>query len=298
MAAVSILPGCRNAIMGDADFTVWGGQGLRNGFLIRPRAVCAHKGEVYVIDTTGRVQVFTENGAFIRGWSLPEHENGTPTGVAFGREGNLLIPDTHYSRILEYTPGGKALRSWGSYGTADDQFIYPTGIVQASDGYYYVSEYGMGAELVRKFDKDRRLVKRWGGHGQEPGQFNRAMAIALDEGAGIYVADTANHRMQRFDREGGLLSVIGEPGTRPGQLKFPHDIDIGPDGSIFVAEYGAHRISRFSGKGEFIACYGSPGRGPGQFNGPRGVTVSDKGMVFVADTDNHRIQRFEPGRAE
>lgn len=295
VATVFMLPACRGIQEATPTPATWGRQGLRDGEFIRPRAICTDSREVYVIDTTGRVQVFTLEGRFVRGWMLPEHENGTPTGVAFGRDGNLLIPDTHYSRILEYTPDGKLVDSWGSYGTADDQFIYPTGIAQGGDGLLYVCEYGMDAEQVRVFDGKKRLVRRWGGHGAEPGRFNRAMALALDQANLVYVVDTANHRVQRFDREGRLRSVIGGPGTTPGSLKFPHDIALGPGGEIFLCEYGAHRISRFSREGRFMVCYGGPGRAQGRFNGPRGIAVSEKGMVFVADTDNHRIQRFDPG---
>ncbi len=298
IVAANLVPACgRNESGNRSGYRVWGGNGFRDGMFVRPRAICVHGGEVYVIDMTGRVQVFTEDGEFTRCWTLPESKKGTPTGVTFGRNGNLLIPDTHYSRILEYTRNGELISTWGSYGTGDDQFIYPTGIAQARNSLYYVSEYGMGAERVRVFDDKRRLVRQWGSHGQAPGQFNRAMALAFDETLGVFVVDTANHRVQRFDPEGRLLAVIGTPGTDPGQLKFPHGLGIAPDGTVLVVEYGAHRVSRFSADGTFIACHGGPGREPGRFNGPRGISLSGSGPAFVADTDNHRVQQFDYRRA-
>jgi DNA-binding beta-propeller fold protein YncE len=294
VTALSLFPACGRARKpASARYTVWGQQGRRSGSFIRPRAIGVKDGEVYVIDTTGRVQVFTFEGEFLRNWSTPEYENGTPTGVAFDGEGNLLIPDTHYSRILEYSPEGELLRRWGSYGTGEDQFIYPTGIAQSPDGTHFISEYGMGAERVHVFDQDRLFLRQWGGHGDAEGQFNRAMAIALDDEGVIYVVDTANHRVQCFDAEGTLLGVIGGLGTAPGQLKFPHDIALAPDGSIFLCEYGNHRVSRFTKGGTFVACYGRAGRNPGEFNGPRGIAVAQDGIVFVADTDNHRVQRMD-----
>ncbi len=294
LAAVSCIHACDSAYTpATARFTAWGKAGLGPGMFRRPRAIGVSGAEVYVIDTTGRVQVFDFTGTFLRGWSVPESENGTPTAVAFDRKGRVLVPDTHYSRILEYTSDGTLVRQWGSYGTGKDEFVYPTGIARAPDGTYYVSEYGMDAERVHVFYADRRFLRQWGGHGEARGQFNRAMDIELDADGTVYVVDTANHRIQCFDTAGTLLRVIGAAGTGPGQLKFPYDIAIGPDGSIYVCEYGNHRVSRFSLDGEFIAVYGRPGRGPGEFNAPRGIAVADNGIVFVADTDNDRVQRIE-----
>jgi len=294
IAAAGLLSACsRTGSHEKAGYTVWGENGRRDGQFIRPRAILANGEDVYVIDTTGRVQVFTTDGLFKRSWSLPHSERGTPTGICVGRNANLLIPDTHYSRILEYTTAGQLLSTWGSYGIGDDRFIYPTGIVQTAGGLYYVSEYGIDAERVRVFDERKRPIRGWGSHGPSPGQFNRAMAIAFTETTGVYVSDTANHRIQRFDPQGRLIAVIGGPGDEPGRLKFPHNLAIATDGTVFVVEYGAHRVSRFSSEGSFIECYGGPGRDPGRFNGPRGISVSGSGQVFVADTDNHRIQRFD-----
>jgi len=276
-----------------AIYKVWGQAGRRSGSFVRPRAIGVKGDEVYVVDTTGRIQVFTLDGEFLRSWSTPAHETGTPTGVAFSREGRVLIPDTHYNQILEYSTDGELLTQWGSYGTDIDQFVYPTDIAQAPDGTYYISEYGTEAERVHVFDADRRYARHWGDHGDAEGQLNRSMAIALDDQSTLYVADTANNRIQCFDTEGKVLRIIGEAGTEPGQLKYPQDIAIAPDGSLFICELGNNRVSRFAKDGKFIACYGRAGREPGEFNGPRGVAVSESGLVFVADTDNNRVQRME-----
>ncbi len=305
LGAGSALASCSaSRSSSNSGVTQWGSEGLRDGSFLRPRAVGVHDDRVYVVDTTGRVQVFDRDGVFLGMWKVPRSDNGTPTAVAFGvyetggtgQPGGtgvrVLIPDTHYSRILEYSPEGELLDQWGSYGQDEGQFVYPTGIVQSPDGAYYISEYGEDAEQVQVYDSDRGFVRQWGSHGGGKGQFNRAMAIAMGPSGVVYVADTTNHRVQCFDTEGELLRVIGEPGEARGQLKFPHDIAVAPDGSLLVCEYGSHRISRFNPDGRFVGAFGGPGRAAGMFNSPRGVAVSEQGEVYVADTDNHRIQRF------
>lgn len=268
---------------------LWGTEGTRDGSFIRPRAIGVHGDEVYVIDTTGRVQVFTTQGEFKRMWNMPSADNGTPTAITFF-EGKVIIPDTHASVIRHYTPEGKLLETWGEYGNGEDQFIYPTGITIAADGTQFFSEYGQQAERVHVFDGENQFLRQWGELGEANGKFNRCMAIGLCGGE-LFVADTANHRVQVFDTAGTWLRCIATAGTAPGQLKYPHDLCIAKDTQILVAEYGANRISRYHLDGRFIRCYGSAGRAPGQFNAPRGVAYSD-GVFYVADTDNHRVQVF------
>jgi len=282
----------RNDTRKESSVLTWGQPGQRDGDFEKPRAVGVRGEELYVIDTTGRVQVFGLDGCFVRKWALPAYENGTPTAVLFAIDGNVLIPDTHYSQILKYTPAGELIEQWGSYGTGPEEFIYPTDILQTPDGVYYITEYGMEAERVHVFDVEKRFVRQWGELGDAPGQLNRATSIDIDSQQTLYVADCANHRVQCFDLGGNLLRVIGAAGTQPGQIKFPYSLAVCLDDSVLVCEYGNNRVSRFQNTGEFMACYGGPGRTPGCFSGPRGIAVSPDGQIFVADTGNHRVQRF------
>jgi DNA-binding beta-propeller fold protein YncE len=291
LAGAAVLTARCSGVAGGGAET-WGGPGRRDGQFQRPRAINVYEGEVYVIDTSGRVQVFSTEGEFRRLWSTPDYRNGTPTGLTFTTD-RVIIPDTHYSHILEYTREGRLLESWGEYGTEPGQFIYPTDVALGADGSYYICEYGgVGGERVCVFDSSKRFVRLWGELGQGPGQFNRLMGIELGRDGDLYLADTANHRIQCFDTEGNLQGIIGRPGTEPGCIRFPYQIALAPDGTLLVCEYGNHRISRFTKDGTFRGSFGGPGRGSGQFAGPRGVAVSADGWVYVADTDNHRVQRF------
>ena len=90
-----VLPRCGapSAFRGlGVPIRAWGKAGRRNGEFVKPRAISVSQSEVYVVDTTGRVQVFTEDGEYVRQWSVPESTNGTPTSIAFDREGR----DTKY----------------------------------------------------------------------------------------------------------------------------------------------------------------------------------------------------------
>lgn len=273
----------------------WGGHGMRDGQFVFPRAIGVRETggthEIFVADKSGRVQVFSPEGAFLRKWNMPAYDKGTPTAVYFSGD-RVILPDTHYSQVIEYTPEGGILERWGSFGSGPEQFIYPTGVCIGAQGEYFFSEYGEDAHRVHVFGKDRRFLRQWGGFGEAPGQFSRPMSIARAADGTLCVADTANHRVQCFDDQGRLKHMFGADG----QMNYPHNLSIGPDNTVFVAEYGAHRISRFRLDGARIAVYGEAGRGPSQFNAPRGVAVASDWMVYVADTDNHRVQAFRTER--
>lgn len=290
-ATLGALWGCAKGGTPKARAFTWGRSGKREGTFQRPRAVTATASDVYVADTTGRIQVFDHEGAFKRKWSMPSAENGTPTSITVAHDGRVIIPDTHYSRIMEYTPEGHLLRQWGSSGTGNGEFVYPTDVTEAPDGTLYFSEYGTGAERVHVFDGTGIYLRQWGKHGENTGEFSRPMAIAFANGS-VYVCDTANHRIQCFSPDGTHSHTIGEAGDEPGRLKFPHDLALAQDDALIVCEYGNNRLSVFGLDGAFRSCFGGPGRDPGLFAAPRGVAVSPNGYVFVADTDNDRIQRF------
>ena len=76
------LPGCvGGASPPGKPELVWGRQGLSPGRLMKPRAMAIDKqDQLYIVDITGRIQVFDAEGKYLRGWRTPESQNGKPTG--------------------------------------------------------------------------------------------------------------------------------------------------------------------------------------------------------------------------
>ena len=132
----------------------------------------------------------------------------------------------------------------------------------------------------------------WGQAGAGDGQFNAPTGIAVDSAGNVYVADTANHRIQKFDDQGNFLLKWGAPGSGAGQFNSPKGVAVDSVDNVYVVDSGNHRIQKFTASGSFVTAWGSLGSGPGQFNQPFGVAVDSQDNVYVTDTGNDRVQKF------
>ncbi|HVW36184.1 MAG TPA: NHL repeat-containing protein [Pirellulales bacterium] len=290
----SVLGGCDEdrASIGKLD-KVWGRKGISDGRLQKPRAVAIDAADqLYIVDMTARIQVFSPDGEFLRFWRTPVHTNGRPTGLSFDRHGRLLVADTHYFRVLVYSTEGELLSTLGGVqGHGPGEFGFVTDAVEDSHGFLYVSEYGE-YDRIQKFTSDGQFVLEWGGHGFEPGKFVRPQNMAIDEQDRIWVTDACNHRIQVFDAEGKLLDVWGTQGSEPGQLYYPYDLAFDDAGDLYVCEYGNHRVQKFTRQGESLGCWGRHGRAEGELHHPWGLVRDKQGRIHVLDSLNHRVQRI------
>ncbi len=265
-----------------------GSHGFGPGQLFRPRGIFFVDEEelFYVVDWDGRIHKFSHDGRLLTWWRMPEVAKGKPEDLCLAGNGNLLVADTHYSRIVEFTPEGELVGSFGSYGYGPGQFIYPVGICVDRFGFIYVSEYG-GSERIQKFSAEGEYLSEWGKFGSEPGEFQRPSGMAIGPEDTLYVADAINHRIQVFDLEGKLLRHFGQRGKEPGAFTYPYDVAISGD-RVYVVEYGSQRVQQLTLDGRILAAHGDGGSGRMNLAAPWRLTASPLG-VFVSDTYNHRI---------
>src|SRR6478609_8818536 len=128
------------------------------------------------------------------------------------------------------------------------------------------------------------FLGEWGGAGAGDGEFNNPTSLATDGSNFVYVADTANNRIQKFTELGEFVTKWGGPGTGPGQLQAPTGIAVDLNGNVFVADTGSNRIVKYDPTGNAVASWGNAGIASGQFNAPTGVATDPAGNVYVADS--------------
>ena len=289
--------GCRQSEEGQLGRhdSVWGVHGIVDGRMHKPRAMAIDpQDRLYIVDFTARILVYDADGRYLRGWKTPESESGRPTGLTFDPQRNeLLVADTHYYRVLAYTPEGELLEErtvGGVLGKGPGAFGFVTDAVRDSQGCLYVSEYGDN-DRIQKFSPEGEYLLGWGSHGSEELQFKRPQNLLIDKQDRLWVCDACNHRMTVFDTEGNKLFGWGEEGSGPGQLYYPYDAVMDDAGDLYLCEYGNHRVQKFTAEGESLGVWGGQGSQPGRLWDPWALVRDSRGRLHVLDTHNHRVQR-------
>lgn len=255
-----------------------------------PRGIASDgRGGVYIVDKSARVQHLNTNSEVDLWWTMPDFDNGKPTGISVLPGGIIAVADTHEYRITVFDEAGQMMRTFGTYGTDPGQFIYPTDIVVDATAQWYVSEYG-GNDRIQVFDGAGEPLRVLGGPGSGPGEFRRPQSMDFSaDGLVLWVADSCNHRVQGINPMTG--EQVAELGT--GWLRYPYGIATLPDESIVVTEFGGHRLSRWSPTGEHLGAWGGWGRGLGQLRMPWGITYDQStDEIHLLDTGNARILRI------
>lgn len=275
----------------------WGSMGSSDGLFQKPRAMAIDdQDRLFIVDKAARIQVFDRDGEFSHGWKTPKWQFGKPTGLSFDNEGNLMVADTHYYRILFYTPEGKLLPEktiGGNEGQGPGEFGWVTDCVQDSKGNFYISEYGE-LDRIHKFSPDREFLWSWGGHGEELDQFMRPANLAIDENDHLWVVDACNHRVLVYDVSGDSQKIVrhwGKEGSNLGDLRYPYDIVL--DGEfVYICEFGNSRVQKFTRDGTYVSHWGVEGRGEGELYNPWAIVKDSKNQMHILDTYNQRVHRI------
>jgi DNA-binding beta-propeller fold protein YncE len=245
-----------------------------------------NQGDVIALDTAGRVLTYGLDGVVKRSWSMPDTKIGKPEGVCVLHDGEVVVCDTHYHRVVVFEADGKVARIFGKEGQGPGEFIYPVAVTKDAQENLYIAEYGSN-DRVQKFTRDGKFLLAFGGFGTKPGQFQRPSGLAWHDGK-IYAADAFNNRLQVFTDDGKFLEVLDATEHLLG-LRLPYDIKLGADNALYVIEYGGGRMTKVSLDGKLLGRFGKPGSELGEFATPWGLAVDAQGHVFVADTGNRRV---------
>lgn len=260
------------------------------------------------------------------GWSFQE----TP-GVAVDARDHVYVFHRGQHPILEFTPDGRMVRSWG-----DNMFVRAHAIRVDPNGNIWVVD--NDAHQVLKMDpagRVRMVMGRFAQSGEGPDLFNRPTDVAFAEDGSFYVSDGyGNSRVANFAADGTFITAWGTKGDGPGEFDLPHTILVGPDGRVYVGDRENYRVQIFDADGKFLEQWthlGSPwglalagddsifiadghnnrilqvgldgrvtgqmssaGKTPGKVDFAHHLAVDSKGNVYVAEIKNWRVQKFVP----
>ena len=237
---------------------MWGVFGSGAGSFEYPRALGAlaenPRGGTYVADTANnRIQ-----GWYEKARGAPSYVFGTagrgpgfvtrPYGVAFDGAGIAYVADTYDSRIEKLSSSGAYLDQFG----------------------YISSNSGFAAP------------------GSGNGQFNNPRGVAYDQtrAGTLWVADTANTRVQQITTSGSWIATYGG-------FSSPSGVAVDASGVVYVADTGNHQVQRFSGGAWSVV----PSTGGMTLDQPRGIAFDDTTprALYVSDVATSILWRLQNG---
>ena len=249
-----------------------------------------------------------------------------PSSIAKDTTGNLFIADTGNHQIRMIDSSGTASTIAGSeFGFLDGlgpsaRFKFPTAIAIGRDNNLYVAD--TFNHSIRKLTRPAAPGGTWtvttlagtGEAGYFDGagtiaRFSRPEGLTVDSFGGIFVADSANHRIRRITPDGIVRTHAGEGsiGTTDGaktsaRFNYPTGMAFDNDGNLFIADRDNHLIRRIAaGSAGAVSTIAGIGGQPGfvdatgtdaQFNAPVAITMDANNNLYVADKTNRRIRKI------
>jgi tripartite motif-containing protein 71 len=237
-----------------------------------------------VADTfNDRVQQFTLDGRFVRTIGVGKLKR--PQGLTADAH-QVLVADDNDHRVVRFDRDGRYVEVGGAYGRGAGQLRYPYDVSLDGARNAWIAD-DIGGRVV---ELNAHLAPKatYGHFGHGPGQFAFPRSLAVDPATGrVYVADTANERIQVLNARGRLIGGWGVSGRGPGNVTDPADVAFDALGHLAVADTIDNRIEVLGTDGAHIAS-----RGLRQLDRPSGVAALTDGSLLVSDTFANRVVRL------
>lgn len=249
-----------------------------------------------------------------------------PVSLAFDNHGSLYLAEPELHRVRKVEANGLISTAAGGVLCFLTRGIYrpcppedglnrllsldtPSGVEVAPGGDLLIAE--SGVQRIRKLDGTGTLLSTLA---VEPdADAARPTAVVSDAQGNLYIADTANHRIQRLAAGTRILSNfagggtpadgLGDGGTATAAaLQEPSDVAIDGEGNLFIADRGHRRIRQVDSNG-IISTIAGTGQAQDTVSDnavagetdldPAGLALDRSGNLYVADAAHDRIRRIE-----
>lgn len=250
-------------------------------------------GRLYVVDGgNNRVVSIDDTGAVVSAFGRQgrgDAELDGPVGIGIDGKGRVHVADRGNRRIQVFAEDGSYLYPVPLF--VDGTRIEPVDVAVNKDGTeLFVTSADTHEVIV--FDWKGNPLRRWGGRGEEPGQFFHPATIEISAEM-VYVVDVLNARVQCFYPDGRVVRIIGKRGAGPGTLFRPKGIAIDTSGRVFVSDSYFGVIQAFEKSGEFLYALGEAGS-PQVFRAPVGMAAIE-GDLAVVEMLGGSLQRLQLG---
>lgn len=262
--------------------------GASDARLVRPMAVLAVKGAVFVADpgargvhrfdpVAGRYDLVQGEGEL----PLP-----SPVGLAAGTDAEVYVSDSVLRRVFVIRPGSRV-----AVALALPAMQQPTGLAfDTAHGRLLVVD--TAAHRINAFNRDGTHHASYGRRGAGEGEFNYPTQLWRDGGGRLHVTDSLNFRVQVLDGEGRFLRKFGQVGDGAGDFMRQKGLATDSFGHVYIVDALLNALQVFDGSGALLLSVGEMGRGRGEFWMPAGIFIGEGDTIYVADSYNRRVQVF------
>jgi DNA-binding beta-propeller fold protein YncE len=281
-----------------------------------------------------KINIFDGNGKLLESWTQWDKEFGYIHRLRtdpYDPGHPIWIVDNYGSRVFKFSHDGKKmLMVLGERMVErgdDTHFGGPNDIAFFPNGDFVVAD-GSRNRRVLKFNKDGKLLAKWGKSGTGPGEFGRLMSIETDAKGRVYVSDWGSWNMdpgpapgsaedESRRRASGQAAPSRGPSLPPGvdegdgriqvfdsngklldtwpAIPNCHSISISTDQKYaWVTDDTSNKVVQYDIGGHLLGSWGTFGGTPGRFWGPHHLSVDSEGTLYVAEIYNGRAQKFRP----
>ena len=214
-----------------------------------------------------------------------------PFGIALNQSGEVVVTSFDRNCVSVLSPSGDKLRSFGTEGSGQGQFMCPCGVAVDGEGNILVAD--SENHRIQKFTAEGQFITAVGTKGSGPLRFNKVQDIAINTSNNkVYVVDTNTNHIQVLNSNLTFSNTFGECGRNKGEFICPWGIACDITGNVYVTDFGNHRIQVFTSKGKFLRMFGSRGEGFWELDLPVGIALDVQDKVYVSDCYNDRISVF------
>jgi hypothetical protein len=224
-------------------------------------------GRLWASTPDSTFNIYDQDGTLLDTWGTKGRDEGqfdfqTPAGprggAAFRPDGGFYVSDSDNARIQEFDVDRNFVRSWGSFGTEDDQFIGPDSIALDAAGNIYVNETAGDRAWVHVFDPEGNQIR-----------VIREAALgpffAVDPDGTVYFIDEAAMTLKVVRPD----DTVGDIASLTGLIPFGTGILHLPDGGYLVASElngasgatGPANLVHIGASGDILDVWGPPAGG-------------------------------------
>ena len=213
-----------------------------------------------------------------------------PYFVTTNSQNQVIVTEANSKCVSVFSPEGEKFHSFGSDGTNDGQFQFPTGVTVDNVGNFYVVD--NINHHIYKFSSDGKFIQSVGTQGNGQLQFYCPMGVSFNpNNQKLYVCDQNNHRVQVLDTDLTYHSTIGRKGTGNGEFQYTQDIAFNSNGDMYITDYHNHRVQIFNQDGIFLRTLRNKQQGQ-TLQYPVGIAVDSSDTVYVSERSRGCISVF------